>query len=71
MAVSYRVRTLQGDTIDMVCLRVQGRLIPGMVEATLAANPGLADLGPIYDTGVELTLPELAEKPDNTIKLWD
>lgn len=71
MADKYTARTLQGDTIDLVCLRVHGRIIPGIVEATLDANPGLADLGAIYDAGIEITLPEIADKPDTTVQLWD
>lgn len=71
MADKYTARTMQGDTIDMVCLRVHGKVIPGIVEATLAENQGLADQGPIYDTGVEITIPEIADKPDTTVQLWD
>ena len=45
--------------------------MPGIVEATLAANPGLADKGPIYDTGIEIIIPEMADQPDTTVQLWD
>lgn len=35
---------LQGDTLDAICVRYYGRT-EGVVEAVLAANPGLAELG--------------------------
>lgn len=47
-----RVRATQGDTIDAICQRVYGRTA-GVTEAVLAANPGIADLGPILPHGAE------------------
>ncbi|EDV8744068.1 phage tail protein, partial [Salmonella enterica subsp. enterica serovar Reading] len=35
---------LQGDTLDAICVRYYGRT-EGVVEAVLAANPGMAELG--------------------------
>ncbi|HGC2431299.1 tail protein X, partial [Escherichia coli] len=37
---------LQGDTLDAICVRYYGRT-EGVVEAVLAANPGLAELGAV------------------------
>ena len=39
----------------------------------LEANPGLADLGPIYSAGLKIELPSLpdAEVTNDVIKLWD
>ena len=50
---------LQGDTLDAICVRYYGRT-EGVVEAVLAANPGLAELGDaqqmiIYAFAAELT----------------
>ncbi|HKT28893.1 tail protein X, partial [Dyella sp.] len=44
------VRALQGETLDALCQRVLGRTA-SVTEATLAANPGLADLGPVLPQG--------------------
>ncbi|CAN7261296.1 tail protein X [Variovorax sp. LjRoot84] len=66
-----QVRTLQGDTVDLLCWRNLQRT-QGVVEATLLLNPGLADRGPILPGGllVELAHPtSVATRP--TVKLWD
>lgn len=71
MAAGIPVRALQGDTIDTLCLRHLGTTSGGTVEATLAANPGLADLGPVLPAGTPLTLEQPKGKTDRTVKLWD
>lgn len=66
----------EGDTVDLVCYRHYGNTV-GKVEAVLAANPGLAALGPILPKGTEFTLPDLAAPEQQatiktgTVKLWD
>lgn len=43
-----------------------------MTEAVLAANPGIADLGPILPHGAELVLPDTSPQPAvQTVQLWD
>lgn len=66
-----QVRTVQGDTVDLLCWRNLQRT-QGVVEATLLLNPGLADRGQILPAGlvVELAQPaSVATRP--TVKLWD
>ncbi|BCL91395.1 tail protein X [Ralstonia pseudosolanacearum] len=66
-----RVRAIQGDTIDAICRRVYGRTA-GVTEAALAANPGIADLGPTLPHGTELVLPDISPQPPaQTVQLWD
>lgn len=65
------VRSLQGDTLDTLCLRHLGTTSGGTVEATLAANPGLAALGPVLPAGTQLTLVSPTQTTDQTVKLWD
>lgn len=66
-------RTSDGDTLDDICWRYYGTST-GVTEAALDANPGLADLGPLYASGVEITLQDLptptapAVQP---VRLWD
>ena len=69
MATRYRTR--DGDMLDDICWRHYGRQSEA-VEAVLDANPGLADLGPVYATGTVITLPDLpaAEAPA-PVRLWD
>lgn len=68
-----QVRSIQGDTIDLLCLRHLGTTGQGVVEATYAANPGLAALGPVLPNGTLVTLVEApqARATAATINLWD
>ena len=69
-----QVRTLQGDTIDLLCWRHLGATA-GLVEAALELNPGLAAHGPFLPQGILVELPD----PDTitgmaqteTVQLWD
>ena len=70
--MSQNYLTRDGDVLDQICFEYYGNTI-GMVEAVLAANPHLADLGPIYQVGTTITLPDLADPPKTAtvIKLWN
>lgn len=62
-------RTLAGDMLDAVCKVELGS--EAHVPAVLAANPRLADLGPVYPAGVVIVLPEVAAPvAAGTIRLW-
>ena len=67
-----KYRTRDGDVLDAVCARHYGDT-PHRVEDVIAANPGLAALGPVLPSGVIIELPEVKdaalERP--TIRLWD
>jgi phage tail protein X len=69
-----QVRAQQSDTLDALCWRHYGRTA-SVVEAVLAANPGLADLGAILPHGTAVELPDLpasAQAATNTlVQLWD
>lgn len=67
------VRAMQGDTVDMLCLRHLGTTANGVVEATYAANPGLADLGPVLPNGTLVTLTQAPQSraTTETVNLWD
>jgi len=65
-----RVIAAQGDTVDALCWRHLGS--SAAVEQVLAANPGIAALGPVLPTGTPLELPDAlppSRKP--LIQLWD
>lgn len=66
------VRTIQGDTVDLICWRHYGRTA-GITEQVLEANPGLADLGAEMPIGTVVTLPEQPPTPTQatSLKLWD
>jgi phage tail protein X len=66
------VRARQGDTVDALCQRVHGRTA-GLTETVYAANPGLADLGPILPNGTAVELPDTAAAVTTetaTVQLW-
>ncbi len=53
------VTSAQGDTLDELLWRTRG-LDAAVLDAVLAANPGLADLGPILPIGTPVTIPTIA-----------
>jgi len=62
--------TQQGDTLDILCLRYYGRT-QGVVETVLAANPGLAEYGPVLPHGISVNLPEVQPAAvKETVNLW-
>ena len=62
---------LQGDTPDAICVRYYGRT-EGVVEAVLAANPGLAELGAVRPHGTAVELPDVQTAPvAETVNLWE
>lgn len=70
-----QVRTVQGDTIDLLCWRHLGRTA-GVTEQTIQLNPELLGHGPLLPGGLTVTLPDVAAsvatvQRDTNIKLWD
>jgi phage tail protein X len=66
-------RSNQGETLDALCLRVLGRTA-GVTESALAANPGLADLGPVLPIGTAVNLPDTvqaAQSQTALVQLWN
>lgn len=62
----------QGDTVDAVCWRHYGRTA-GVTEQVFAANPGLADFGPLIPHGTAIELPDITLQPPprRMVQLWD
>lgn len=70
--MSKTVTTKQGDTVDLVALRVRGRT-EGVTEAILDANPGVASVGAILPIGSVIVVPEVVAPTDGVkiVSLWD
>lgn len=68
MIVQHYV-TRDGDMLDWICSKVYGRT--DVVEAVLEANPGLAALGPVYDAGQIVVLPDMPAPTKEMVRLWD
>ncbi|HDL7089141.1 TPA: tail protein X [Yersinia enterocolitica] len=66
-----RILAQQYDTVDAMCWRYYGRT-EGVTEKVLAANPGLADIGPVLPHGYPAEMPEVsAAVTTQTLQLWD
>ena len=68
-----RVRTIAGDTVNLLLYRELGRSDDAAEEALWALNPALVDLGVSLPAGVLITLPELDSKPalKTVLTAWD
>lgn len=70
MASQYLTR--DGDMVDAICWKHYDEAqLPFAIERVYAANPGLADVGPILPAGLTVVLPDLA-RPDAPpiIRIW-
>lgn len=63
------IRTSDGDRLDSLCNCYYGRL-NGIVEAVIAANPGLAAIQQPFAAGVMIVLPDLPMRVEKPIQLW-
>jgi len=70
MATTLQVMASDGDTVDQLCWRHLGRTA-GVTEATLAANPGLAAMGPHLKAGVIVDLVIVQATSPESVSLWD
>ncbi len=71
---------VEDATVDLVCFeyafgvlrdRRKAGTVRGYVEATLAANPGLAALGLILPLGTKIILPDFTISNEGTrVRLW-
>lgn len=59
--------------VDEIAWTYYGTTDAGQTEAILAANPGLADYGPVLPSGVVITLPDqtTVAATSQGVKLWD
>ncbi|WP_022957287.1 tail protein X [Spongiibacter tropicus] len=66
-----QIRTLQGDTADLICYRELGRTA-GVTEQLYELNPRLADYGSILPSGLLITLPDTPQRAQaQGINVWD
>ena len=66
------IRSIEGDTVDLVALRAYGRTA-GATETLLDANPGIAARGVFLPVGTVLAVPDAAfsTPSEPLVKLWD
>ena len=75
MTTMMQTVTVEGDalTLSLIVWRRFKRPMPGLVEAILDANPGLADLGPILPLGTVFEMPVPVVQDNQVldpIRLW-
>lgn len=68
-----RVRSIAGDTVNVLLYRTLGRSDDEAEEALWAINPGLAEFGTVLPAGVQVVIPEIADKPaaSRAVSVWD
>lgn len=71
MPMTYQTR--DGDVLDAICATHYGtENLSNIVTQVLEANPGLADRGAVYPSGLYITLPDLAPPVQaSAYSLWD
>jgi phage tail protein X len=72
MTAQYIAR--EGDTLDYIAWAQYGSVTPSILAAMLAANYGLADLGPVLPVGTLVALPVIDVKTEvaatGEVSLW-
>lgn len=68
-----KVRSMAGDSVNLLLYRETGRSDDSAEEALWKLNPTLAERGPILPAGVWVTLPELESRPAaiKPVLAWD
>ena len=68
-----RVRSIAGDSVNLLLYRELERCDDIVEEALLLLNPSLAELGPVLPAGVWVVLPEVDLKPGapTPVSAWD
>lgn len=68
-----RVRSIAGDSVNLLLYRELERCDDAAEEALWRLNPALAEYGPVLPAGVWVVLPELDSKPIalTPVSAWD
>jgi len=68
-----KVRSIAGDSVNLLLFRELGRSDDEAEEALWRLNPTLAEQGPVLPAGIWVTLPELEAQPGAKAPMsaWD
>ena len=70
--MNVTIATLEGDMLDDLVAQHYGvDAAAGALSVVLAANQGLAALGPVLPAGTRVVLPELPVAASGVLRLWD
>ncbi|MGE1173724.1 tail protein X [Pseudomonas sp. BW7P1] len=69
----HKVRSVAGDSVNLLLYRETGRSDDAAEDALWQLNPTLAEHGPVLPAGVWVVLPELDSKPAaiKPVSAWD
>ena len=63
-------RSSDGDVLDDICFHHYGQA--SAFTEVLKANPGLAEHGSVFPSGIQIILPDLAPSVNQeSVSLWD
>jgi phage tail protein X len=68
-----RVRSIAGDSVNLLLYREVGRCDDAAEEALWRLNPLLAEKGPVLPAGVWVIVPEIESRPvaATPVSAWD
>ncbi|KAA5843937.1 phage tail protein [Pseudomonas chlororaphis] len=68
-----KVRSIAGDSVNLLLYRELGRSDDAAEDALWRLNPGLAEHGPVLPAGLWVKLPELETRPvlATPVSAWD
>ncbi|KAA8700327.1 MULTISPECIES: tail protein X [Pseudomonas] len=68
-----RVRSIAGDSVNLLLYRELGRCDDAAEETLWRLNPGLAEQGPVLPAGVWVIVPEMDAQPGvaTPVSAWD
>ncbi|MBC3233315.1 tail protein X [Pseudomonas lurida] len=68
-----KVRSIAGDSVNLLLYRELGRCDDAAEETLWRANPDLAEYGPVLPAGVSVAVPEMASRPAplRPVSAWD
>lgn len=68
-----RVRSIAGDSVNLLLYREVGRCDDAVEEALWRLNPPLAEKGPVLPAGVWVIVPEIESRPvaATPVSAWD
>jgi len=70
--MTKQVTTVDGDTVDGLLNQHLGDYSDDTEQAFYQLNPGVAKLGPVFSSGVEVTIPDpVIQSQQKRFTVWD
>lgn len=70
--MTKQVTTVDGDTVDGLLNQYLGDYSDATEQAFYKLNPGVAKLGPVFSSGVEIVIPDpVLQTQQKRFTVWD